>query len=137
MLPRMSSRPLIEPVKDQEMVCPVTSRRRRLRQTVSNNGLEVIRPLGRGSFGRIVLARRVEDGKYYAVKLQRLTGSELTPVLYIFSTSNSCFVCSSLVITVLLLQEIEETLQRLHDLIHCDVDIFVLSNTRQIVFIGK
>lgn len=79
MLPRMSSRPLIEPVKDQEMVCPVTSRRRRLRQTVSNNGLEVIRPLGRGSFGRIVLARRVEDGKYYAVKLQRLTGSELTP----------------------------------------------------------
>tara|TARA_B110000208_G_C11447105_1_gene313108 strand:- start:210 stop:350 length:141 start_codon:yes stop_codon:yes gene_type:complete len=46
-------------------------------------------------------------------------------------------VCSSLVIAVLLLQEIEETLQRLHDFIHCDVGIPVLSNTCQIVFIGE
>jgi serine/threonine protein kinase len=79
LLPRTQSRTLVTPIDDEEKVCPVSSRRRRLRETCSKNGLEVIRPLGRGSFGRIVLARRVEDGKYYAVKLQRLTGSELTP----------------------------------------------------------
>tara|TARA_B110000091_G_C13788847_1_gene464638 strand:+ start:170 stop:1864 length:1695 start_codon:yes stop_codon:yes gene_type:complete len=70
---------LVTPVHDTEKVCPVSSRRRRLRKSCSDNGLEVLRPLGRGSFGRIVLARNVHDGKYYAVKLQGLTGSELTP----------------------------------------------------------
>ena len=61
------------------MVCPYQSRRRRLRRSCRENGLEVIRPLGRGSFGRIVLSRRERDGAYFALKLQRLTGSELTP----------------------------------------------------------
>jgi serine/threonine protein kinase len=74
-----SASTLVTPVDDTEKVCPVSSRRRRLRKTCIDNDLEVIRPLGRGSFGRIVLARKIQDGQYYAVKLQRLTGSELTP----------------------------------------------------------
>ena len=76
-LPRTPST-LMTPVKEDAMVCPYQSRRRRLRRSCRENGLEVIRPLGRGSFGRIVLARRELDGAYFALKLQRLTGSELT-----------------------------------------------------------
>jgi serine/threonine protein kinase len=70
---------LMTPVREESMVCPYQSRRRRLRRSCRENGLEVIRPLGRGSFGRIVLSRRERDGAYFALKLQRLTGSELTP----------------------------------------------------------
>ena len=77
-LPRTAST-LMTPVREESMVCPYQSRRRRLRRTCRENGLEVIRPLGRGSFGRIVLARSEVGGTYFALKLQRLTGSELTP----------------------------------------------------------
>ncbi len=56
-------------------------RRTKFRETIKRNGYEVIRPLGYGAFGHVTLCKgvREENKGYYAIKTQRLKGSELTP----------------------------------------------------------
>ena len=57
-------------------------KRTKFRETIKRNGYEVIRPLGYGAFGHVTLCKGIaeEDADgYYAIKTQRLKGSELTP----------------------------------------------------------
>eukprot|EP00943_MAST-04B_sp_MAST-4B-sp1_P004443 g4443.t1 len=56
-------------------------KRTRFRESIKKNGYEVIRPLGYGAFGHVTLCKGITENNqgYYAIKTQRLKGSELTP----------------------------------------------------------
>ena len=56
-------------------------KRTKFRDSINRNGYEVIRPLGYGAFGHVTLCKGTteEAQGYYAIKTQRLKGSELTP----------------------------------------------------------
>lgn len=56
------------------------TRREILRRQLKDHGLEIVRPIGRGTFGRVVLAQNEETKKrkqMFAVKIQQISKNEL------------------------------------------------------------
>ena len=65
---------------DEARVLTRETRRKILHTQLNRRGLEILRPIGRGTFGRVVLVREIQKREQlFAVKIQQISKNELGP----------------------------------------------------------